>query len=245
MNALDSGYFHDLLFLANKASAILFGEVVVVAPEESLTGRVEKHACKFGEKYVRRKNSKEHMDSTSTLIYNNAETHSKSEQIEAVDRQGRCSGVKNKSKGDDNQERRSLIPHLCGIKIQEIPGASALNQAVLGSDVPGGEMIVSESEDFIPLLDEAGVEEEKEKEKEKEKGVSNASRCNQWWNFKTRPRTSKGIRRHVRWSKKRKRNCMTFEETQSNRKILLLAVEAVTHQLGLLDVSMEEKSSHK
>lgn len=46
MNALDSGNFHDLLFLANKASAIFFGEVVVVAPEESLTGRVEKHACK-------------------------------------------------------------------------------------------------------------------------------------------------------------------------------------------------------
>lgn len=73
-----------------------------------------KHPCsgsreerRFGKKYVRRKKSKEgHMDSTSTLvlvqssqrekeIYNNAETHSKSEQVEAV---------------DDNQERRSLIP---------------------------------------------------------------------------------------------------------------------------------------
>lgn len=35
----------DLLFLANQASVAFFGEVVV-APEESLTGRVEKHACK-------------------------------------------------------------------------------------------------------------------------------------------------------------------------------------------------------
>ncbi|KAL0794035.1 hypothetical protein Bca101_065412 [Brassica carinata] len=192
---LESGYFHDLLFLANKASAILFGEVVVVAPEESLTGRVEKHACKFKRFQV--------------LV------------------------TQSETEAEEDGEAKNTISE------------AALNQAVLGSDVPGGEMIVSESEDFIPLLDEAGVEEEKEKEKEKEKGVSNASRCNQWWNFKTRPRTSKGIRRHVRWSKKRKRNCMTFEETQSNRKILLLAVEAVTHQLGLLDVSMEEKSSHK
>ncbi|XP_018455925.2 uncharacterized protein LOC108827077 [Raphanus sativus] len=42
---LESGYFHDLLFLANQASADFYRQVVV-APEESLTGRVEKHAWK-------------------------------------------------------------------------------------------------------------------------------------------------------------------------------------------------------
>ena len=35
----------DLLFLANQASVALLGEKVV-APEDSLTGGVEKHACK-------------------------------------------------------------------------------------------------------------------------------------------------------------------------------------------------------
>ncbi|KAG5382782.1 hypothetical protein IGI04_034252 [Brassica rapa subsp. trilocularis] len=257
----------DLLFLANQASVAFFGEVVV-APEESLTGRVEKHAWKqreaeeakhpsngcreekrFEKKYVRRKkmvSSKEHMEPTSTSnlvqkssslitmdddaqreqgLYNNGETHSKSEQAEAAEGQGRCSGIiKNKFKGDDDQEEENIISE------------AGLNQAVLESDILGEEMIASESEEFLPLLEEAETEEE---------DVSNASRCNQWWNFKTRPRTSRGVRRHVQWSNKRKRNCMSFEETQRNRKILILAVEAITHQLDLLDVGMEEKSSYK
>ncbi|XP_009112827.1 uncharacterized protein LOC103838155 isoform X1 [Brassica rapa] len=258
----------DLLFLANQASVAFFGEVVV-APEESLTGRVEKHAWKqreaeeakhpsngcreekrFEKKYVRRKkrvSSNEHMEPTSTSnlvqkssslitmdddaqreqgLYNNGETHSKSEQAEAADGQGHCSGIiKNKFKGDDDQEEENTISE------------AGLNQAVLESDILGEEMIASESEEFLPLLKEAETEEECV--------VSNASRCNQWWNFKTRPRTSRGIRRHVQWSNKRKRNCMSFEETQRNRKILILAVEAITHQLDLLDVGMEEKSSYK
>ncbi|WZZ13185.1 hypothetical protein YC2023_106274 [Brassica napus] len=196
----------DLLFLANQASVAFFGEVVV-APEESLTGRVEKHAWKqreaeeakhpsngcreekwFEKKYVRRKkrvSSKEHMEPTST---------------------------------------------------SNLWSEAGLNQAVLESDILGEEMIASESEEFLPLFEEAETEEE---------GVSNASRCNQWWNFKTRPRASRGVRRHVQWSNKRKRNCTSFEETQRNRKILILAVEAITHQLDLLDVGMEEKSSYK
>ncbi|CAF2039475.1 unnamed protein product [Brassica napus] len=245
----------DLLFLANQASVAFFGEVVV-APEESLTGRVEKHAWKqreaeeakhpsngcreekwFEKKYVRRKkrvSSKEHMEPTSTSnlvqksssllitmddaqreqgIYNNGETHSKSEQAEAADGQGHCSGI-----------------------IKKQWSEAGLNQAVLESDILGEEMIASESEEFLPLFEEAETEEE---------GVSNASRCNQWWNFKTRPRASRGVRRHVQWSNKRKRNCTSFEETQRNRKILILAVEAITHQLDLLDVGMEEKSSYK
>ncbi|XP_009112828.1 uncharacterized protein LOC103838155 isoform X2 [Brassica rapa] len=228
----------DLLFLANQASVAFFGEVVV-APEESLTGRVEKHAWKqreaeeakhpsngcreekrFEKKYVRRKKRREQG------LYNNGETHSKSEQAEAADGQGHCSGIiKNKFKGDDDQEEENTISE------------AGLNQAVLESDILGEEMIASESEEFLPLLKEAETEEECV--------VSNASRCNQWWNFKTRPRTSRGIRRHVQWSNKRKRNCMSFEETQRNRKILILAVEAITHQLDLLDVGMEEKSSYK
>ncbi|RID44543.1 hypothetical protein BRARA_I01329 [Brassica rapa] len=158
-------------------------------------------------------------------LYKNGETHSKSEQAEAADGQGRCSGIiKNKFKGDDDQEEENTISE------------AGLNQAVLESYILGEEMIASESEEFLPLLEEAETEEE---------GVSNASRCNQWWNFKTRPRTSRGVRRHVQWSNKRKRNCMSFEKTQRNRKILILAVEAITHQLDLLDVSTEEKSSYK
>lgn len=319
---LDSEYFHDLLFLANHASAVIYREVVA-APEESLTGRVEKHACKqreaggegrsyfglpknmgrkqellvrqaaqfeetkhppsgcredrrFGKKYVRRKKSKEHMDdSTSTLdlvqkpssqrekeIYNNAETGSKSEQVVAVGGQeAPCSGMMKKTRelkknlgsclSETRQgKERACDPIFSDASVSEIEAEedneeaentiseAALNQAVLGSDAPGvEEAIVSESEDFIPLLEEANDE--------KEEGVSNASRCNQWWNFKTRPRTSRGVRRHVQWRNKRKRNCMTFEDTQRNHKIILLAVEAITHQLGLLDVGMEEKSSYE
>uniref|UniRef100_A0A0D3E4A5 Uncharacterized protein n=1 Tax=Brassica oleracea var. oleracea TaxID=109376 RepID=A0A0D3E4A5_BRAOL len=203
---------------------------------------------RFEKKYVRKKwvSSKEHMEPTSTFnlqksssllitmddaqreqgLYNNGETHSTSEQEEAAaDGQGRCSGIKNKFKGDDDQEEGNTISE------------AGLNRAVLESDILGEEMIASESEEFLPLLEETETEEEGV--------VSNASRCNQWWNFKTRPRTSRGVRRHVQWSNKRKRNCMSFEETQCNRKILILAVEAITHQLDRLDVSMEEKSSYK
>lgn len=204
---------------------------------------------RFEKKYVRKKrvSSKEHMEPTSTSnlvqksssllitmddaqreqgLYNNGETHSTSEQAEAAaDGQGRCSGIKNKFKGDDDQEEENTISE------------AGLNPAVLESDILGEEMIASESEEFLPLLEETETEEEGV--------VSNASRCNQWWNFKTRPRTSRGVRRHVQWSNKRKRNCLSFEETQCNRKILILAVEAITHQLDRLDVSMEEKSSYK
>ncbi|KAF3568761.1 hypothetical protein DY000_02012434 [Brassica cretica] len=301
-----------LLFLANQASIALFGEKVV-APEDSLTGRVEKHAWKqredggkgscfglpknlwrkrelvkqaakveeakhpsngcreekrFEKKYVRRKKNKKHLESTSTStlvqkssnlitmdddddaqreqgLYNNGETYSKSEQAEAVDGQGRCSGIENKFMEGDIQEIPKRKRSQRKIEPREIKNwGSSLSERRQGKerahetiDVPDEEIVISESEDFIPLL--------LEQAKEKEKGVTNVSRCNQWWNFKTRPRTSRGIRRRVQWSNKRKRNCMTFEETQRNRKILILAVEAVTHQLGLLDVNMEEKSSYK
>ncbi|VVA93524.1 unnamed protein product [Arabis nemorensis] len=109
-----------------------------------------------------------------------------------------------------------------------------LNQTVLGADT-ANEEIVSESEDSLPLLEVAETEEEEdvsesedslpcleESETEEEEDVSDASSCN-WWSFKTQPRTCERIR-NVRWRNKKKRNCMTVEETQSNRKILLLAV---------------------
>ncbi|CDY47853.1 BnaA09g12320D [Brassica napus] len=268
----------DLLFLANQASVAFFGEVVV-APEESLTGRVEKHAWKqreaeeakhpsngcreekwFEKKYVRRKkrvSSKEHMEPTSTSnlvqksssllitmddaqreqgIYNNGETHSKSEQAEAADGQGHCSGIIKKQPASVPLRLKRQQKNLIKMGSVKPWSEAGLNQAVLESDILGEEMIASESEEFLPLFEEAETEEE---------GVSNASRCNQWWNFKTRPRASRGVRRHVQWSNKRKRNCTSFEETQRNRKILILAVEAITHQLDLLDVGMEEKSSYK
>ncbi|CAH2048338.1 unnamed protein product [Thlaspi arvense] len=60
--------------------------------------------------------------------------------------------------------------------------------------------LVSESEDCLPLLEEAETE---------ENDVSDVSSSCNWLSFPTQPRTSKGMIRHVQWSNKKKRNCMT------------------------------------
>ncbi|KAJ4865763.1 hypothetical protein Rs2_52720 [Raphanus sativus] len=157
---LESGYFHDLLFLANQASADFYRQVVV-APEESLTGRVEKHAWK-----QREAGGKESCFGLPKYLWRERELLVRQEAL--------VEEAKHSSNGC-REDRRF------------------------------GKKYVRRK--------------------------------------KTRPRTSRGVRRHVQWRNKRKRNCMTFEDTQRNRKILLLAVEAITHQLGLLDVSMEEEKS--
>ncbi|VVA93911.1 unnamed protein product [Arabis nemorensis] len=63
-------------------------------------------------------------------LHNNGETQSKSEQVDGVEGQDRRSGIKNKTtkcetrSRDENQEmthKSSLIPHMLGIKNQDIP----------------------------------------------------------------------------------------------------------------------------
>ncbi|KAG7587669.1 hypothetical protein ISN44_As07g000480 [Arabidopsis suecica] len=159
------------------------------------------------------------------LLYNNGETQSKSEQ-------GPCSGIKNKTKsGDETEgttaavsgEKQSVCLYSAWEREYPKRKRSLLirkpkePKKTLGESREGKEQVCDTSEQ------EAETEEE-----EDVSDASNSSSCNLCSSFIF----------NVQWSNKRKRNCMKLEEAQSNRVILLIAVEAITNHLRLLDISI-------
>ncbi|EOA35148.1 hypothetical protein CARUB_v10020287mg [Capsella rubella] len=169
------------------------------------------------------------------LVSNNGETQSKSEQ-------SRCSGIKNKTKSRDETETTAAAVSVSGKKQfdclhsaweQGYPKRKR-SQIIIRKPKERKKNLSESREgkkqacDDIDRRHNSGQEAETVEEEEDVSDTSNSSSCNLCSNFIF----------DVQWRKKRKRNCMKLEEAQSNLVILLIAVEAITHQLRLLDISL-------
>ncbi|CAH8255860.1 unnamed protein product [Arabidopsis lyrata] len=162
------------------------------------------------------------------LLYNNGETQSKSEQ-------GPCSGVNNKTKSGDETEGNAAAvsgekQSVCLYSAWEREYPKRKRSLLIRKPKEPKKTLGKSREGKEQVCDQIDISEQ-EAETEEEGDVSDAS------NSSSRNLCSSFIF-NVQWSNKRKRNCMKLEEAQSNRAILLIAVEAITNHLGLLDISI-------
>lgn len=158
------------------------------------------------------------------LLYNNGETQSKSEQ-------GPCSGVKNKTKSGDETEATAAAvsgekQSVCLYSAWEREYPKRKRSLLIRKSKEPKKTLGKSREEKEQVCDIS----EQEGEAEEEGNVYDASNS-------SRNLCSSFIF-NVQWSNKRKRNCMKLEEAQSNRVILLIAVEAITNHLRLLDISI-------
>ncbi|CAL9237448.1 unnamed protein product [Arabidopsis halleri] len=161
-------------------------------------------------------------------LYNNGETQSKSEL-------GPCSGVKNKTKSGDETEATAAAvsgekQSVCLYSAWEREYPKRKRSLLIRKPKEPKKTLGKSREGNEQVCDQIDISEQ-EAEAEEEGNVSDAS------NSSSRNLCSSFIF-NVQWSNKRKRNCMKLEEAQSNRVILLIAVEAITNHLRLLDISI-------
>ncbi|XP_010473695.1 PREDICTED: uncharacterized protein LOC104753104 [Camelina sativa] len=166
------------------------------------------------------------------LVYNNGETLSKSELV-------CCTGIKSKTRSRDETEATAAAVskkqlHCLDSAWEQGYPKRKRSQLIIRKPKERKKNLNKSREgkkqacDEIDTCDNSGQEAEAEDEEEDVSDASNSSSCNLCSSFIF----------DVQWSNKRKRNCMKLVEAQSNFVILLIAVEAITHQLRLLDISM-------
>ncbi|XP_010430564.1 PREDICTED: uncharacterized protein LOC104714798 [Camelina sativa] len=157
------------------------------------------------------------------LVYNNGETLSKSELV-------CCTGMKNKTRSRDETEAtgaavsKKQFDCLDSAWEQGYPKRKR-SQLIIRKE---RKKTLRESREGKKQACDAIDNSGQEAETEDVSDAFNSSSCNLGSSFIF----------DVQWSNKRKRNCMKLVEAQSNLVILLIAVEAITHQLRLLDISM-------
>ncbi|XP_010418496.1 PREDICTED: uncharacterized protein LOC104704067 isoform X2 [Camelina sativa] len=160
------------------------------------------------------------------LVYNNAETLSKSELV-------CCTGIKNKTRSRDETEAtaaavsKEQFDCLNSAWEQGYPKRKR-SQLIIRKPKERKKNLNKSREGKKQACDEIDNSGQEAETKEDVSDASNSSSCN----------LCSSVIFDVQWSNKRKRNCMKLVEAPSNLVILLIAIEAITHQLRLLDISM-------